>query len=63
MTLHRPALEPLEGEVDELDFSPGMTNAVCPIDGVRLIPRAEGGRGFRCPACRRSLTELVRLKV
>lgn len=62
MTWHRPALDPIDGEVDELDFSLGTCNYLCPVDNVRLVPRAEGGRGFRCPACKRSLTELVRLR-
>lgn len=57
--IHRPALDPNEGEVDELDFALGASNYICPGDGVRLIPRAEGGRGFRCPICRKSLTELI----
>lgn len=59
MTLHRPALDPLDGEVDELDFSVEASTYVCPHDNVRLVPRAEGGRGFRCPVCKKSLTELI----
>lgn len=55
---HRPALDPLEREVDELDFSPIVTSYLCPQDNVRLVSRAEGGRGFRCPICKKSLTEL-----